>query len=211
METLIITSLLIIILLLLHDKIVIKKSPSPTIKNQTNIKKPYPIIGETKTSVRHPETISSSTGQKEEPGFDPFNLDIEYDIRENVHLQNPQEEPEYGFNSSLDFTEEEEEWNKYRIIDENDGFAQGATFEELSAVQMILQQKVGDPSEKETAAAAVQKIYGTELFILLENSMENASQIIAELLDNSFTHAEETGSSTLRTDDMKDFNIENFT
>lgn len=210
MDTLIIIGLIVIILLLLQDKIVTKR-PAHAIEKQKSIDTPYPIMGETKTSLSHAVTAASAEEQKEEPLFDPFTLEIEYDISENIHIQNPQEEPEYGLNSSLDFIEEEEEWKKYRIIGEDGGFAQGATFEELSAVKTILEQQICDTSEKETAAAAVQKLYGTELYTLLENSMENASHIISALLDNSFNPAEAPGSSTLRTDDLNDFNIENFT
>lgn len=210
MDTLIIIGLIVIILLLLQDKIVIKR-PTHALEKQKNSDTPYPIMGETKTSLSHAVTTASAEEQKEEPLFDPFTLEIEYDISENIHIQNPQEEPEYGFNSSLDFIEEEEEWKKYRIIGEDGGFAQGATFEELSAVKTILEQEICDTSEKETAAAAVQKLYGTELYTFLENSMENASHIISALLDNSFNPAEAPGSSTLRTDDLNDFNIENFT
>ncbi|WP_343686127.1 conjugal transfer protein TraD [Chryseobacterium gleum] len=213
MDTLIIIGLIVIILLLLQDKIVIKR-PTHAIEKQKNSDTPYPIMGETKTSLSHAVTTASAEEQKEEPLFDPFTLEIEYDISENIHIQNPQEEPEYGFNSSLDFIEEEEEWKKYRIIGEDGGFAQGATFEELSAVKTILEREVCDRSERERemeTAATVQKIYGTELYILLENSMENASDTIAALLNNSFNSAEAPGSSTLRTEDLKDFNIENFT
>jgi hypothetical protein len=48
----------------------------------------------------------------------------------------------------------------------------GVTFEELGAVQMVLQQKEPEPSLQKQAAVIVQKIQGTELFSLLENSME---------------------------------------
>lgn len=212
MDILIIIGLVIIILLLLQDKIVTKGS-TPAIEKQKNSDTPCSIMGETKTSLSHAVTTASPEEQKEEPLFDPFTLEIEYDISENTHIQNPQEEPEYGLNSSLDFIEEEEEWKKYRIIGEDGGFAQGATFEELSAVKTILERKVCDRYEREmeTAAAAVQKLYGTELYTLLENSMENASHTIAALLNNSFNPTEAPGSSTLRTEDLSGFNIENFT
>lgn len=209
MDTLIIIGLIVIILLLLQDKIVIKR-PTHAIEKQKNSDTPYPIMGETKTSLSHAVTTASAEEQKEEPLFDPFTLEIEYDISENIHIQNPQEEPEYGFNSSLDFIEEEEEWKKYRIIGEDGGFAQGATFEELSAVTTFLQQEVCEMSEKGPAAAAAHKIYGTELYTLLENSMENASHKIAELLDYSFNDVEVNGSSNMRKSKIKNFDIGEF-
>ncbi|MFP8892076.1 conjugal transfer protein TraD [Chryseobacterium sp. EZn1] len=204
MEILIIIYLLAIILLLLHDKIIRKQSHSRKTEEQANNKKQPNIMGEAKTSL-HSMTIASPEEQKERALFDPSNLDIEYDIRENVTIQNSQEEPKYGFDSSLDFIEEEEEWKKYRIIGRDNDFAQGANFEELSAVTTFLQQEVCEMSEKETAAATVHKIYGTELYTLLEDSMENASHKIALLLDNSFENERESCSSKMRNNN---FNID---
>lgn len=195
METLIIICLLAIILLLLHDKIIRKQSHFHKTEEQANNKNQPNIMGETKTSL-HSMTMTSSERQENELGFDPSNLDIEYDISENISLINPQEEPEYGFNSEPDFIEEEEEWKKYRIIGEDNSLAQGVTFEELSSVEMIVKQKSFTASQKETAAAIVQKTYGTELYILLENSIENASHKITELLDKSFDSTGTKGSTS---------------
>ena len=78
-----------------------------------------------------------------------------------------------------DLEEEEEEWNRYGVSDVENGLAQGVTFEELGTVGMLLQKEKLEPSQKETAVTIVQKIDGTELFNLLESSMEGASQKIA--------------------------------
>jgi hypothetical protein len=214
METLIIICLLTIILLLLHDKIIQKRSHSYKTEKQANNKKQPNIMGEAKTSL-HSVTMTSSERQENELGFNPSTLDIEYDISENVSLLNPQEEPEYGFNSEPNFIEEEEEeeeeWKKYRIIGEDNSFAQGVTFEELSTVEMFVKQNSFTASQKETAAAIVQKTYGTELYTLLENSMENDSHKIALLLDNSFNNEGISGSSDMRKSDLNDFEIGKFT
>jgi len=63
---------------------------------------------------------------------------------------------------------------------------------------------------KETAVAIVQRLQGTELFSLLENSIEGASRKIAELLDSTLSSEAETGSSTLRKSDLGDFDIGEF-
>lgn len=185
METLIIICLLAIILLLLHDKITRKQYHSHKTEKLANNKKQSNIMGKAKTSL-HSMTMTSSERQENELGFNPSTLDIEYDISENVNLLNPQEQPENDFSSEPDFTEEEEEWKKYRIIGEDNSFAQGVTFEELSTVEMFVKQNSFTASQKETAAAIVQKTYGTDLYTLLENSMENDSPKIALLLDNFF-------------------------
>lgn len=75
---------------------------------------------------------------------------------------------------------------------------------------MLLQKEKLEPSQKETAALIVQKIQGTELFILLENSMEDASRKIAELLDSTLFSETDFGSSTLRKNDLSEFDIGDF-
>jgi len=137
------------------------------------------------------------------------NFDIEID-KEDFDIEIPQEELDDVFRNQPDLEEEEEEWNGYGMSAWNDGFAQGVTFEELSAVGMLLIKDKLEPSQKETAIALVQKIQGTELFSLLENSMESASRKIAELLDGSLSSEKDSGSSYLRKNDFNDFDIGDF-
>ncbi|MNR53858.1 hypothetical protein D3C85_1739400 [compost metagenome] len=75
---------------------------------------------------------------------------------------------------------------------------------------MLLQKDKLEPSQKETAVAIVHKIQGTELFSLLENSMESASRKIAELLDGSLSSETNSSSSIMRKNDLEDFDIGEF-
>ena len=209
METIIVICLLIIIALLLQDKIVTKKREKKPTEKKSNPNLPD-IMGQPKPvkSLSVPNTASER--QIEEPEINPDNLDIEYDENENVGIQIPQEELDEVFRNMPDFDDEEEEWNRYELSDGDNGFAQGVTFEELSSVGMLLQKQKLESSQKETAQAIVQKIQGTELFSLLENSIEDASRKIAQLLDSTFSSKTETSSSTLRKNDLEDFDIGNF-
>lgn len=210
MEIVIMICLLIIIVLLLQDKIVIKKRAKPEPKQEkVNLDLPD-IMGQPKPVRSHSEPKSASKCQIENPEINPDNLDIEYDENENVGVQIPQEELDEVFSNQPDFEEEEEEWNGYGISGGDNGFAQGVTFEELGAVGMLLQKEKLEPSQKETAIAIVQKIQGTELFSLLENSIEGASRKIAELLDSSLSSETETSSSILRKNDLENFDIGEF-
>lgn len=110
-----------------------------------------------------------------------------------------------------DLEDEEEEWNNFGISIGNSGFAQGVTFEELSSVGMMLQEESLEPSQKETAAALIQKIQGTELFNLLENSMEDASRRIAELLDGRLSNLPDRSNDQADREDLQDFDIGEFT
>ena len=210
MEIVIVICLLIVIALLVQDKIVIKKSSErKPIQEKSNPKLPD-IMGQPrpKRSLSVPNNASES--QVEELEINPDNFDIEYDENENVGIQIPQEELDEVFSNMPDFGEEEEEWNRYELSDGDNGFAQGVTFEELNFVGILLQKEKLEQSQKETAIAIVQKIQGTELFSLLENSMEGASRKIAELLDSTLSSETEAGSSTLRKNDLGDFDIREF-
>lgn len=210
MEIVIVICLLIVIALLVQDKIVIKKSlERKPIQEKSNTKLPD-IMGQPrpKRSLSVPNNATES--QVEELEINPDNFDIEYDENENVGIQIPQEELDEVFSNMPDFGEEEEEWNRYELSDGDNGFAQGVTFEELNFVGILLQKEKLEQSQKETAIAIVQKIQGTELFSLLENSMEGASRKIAELLDSTLSSETEAGSSTLRKNDLGDFDIREF-
>jgi hypothetical protein len=209
MEAVIILCQLIVIVLLLQDKIVIRKraEQKPT-QEKCNPNLPD-IMGQPKSmrSLSVPKGTKESQNKKPEKEMDIFDIEIDY---EDVEMQIPQEEPEEVFGNTSDFEEEEEEWNRCGIFGGDAGFAQGVTFEELSSVGMLLQKEKLEPSQKETAVGIVQKIHGTELFTLLENSMESASRKIAELLDGSLTSETDAGSSIMRKNDLENFDIGEF-
>ena len=209
METIIVICLLIIIALLLQDKIITKKKEKKPTEKKSNPNLPD-IMGQPRPvrSLSPPNTATES--QVEELELNPDNFDIEYDENENVGIQIPQEELDEVFSNIPDWEEEEEEWNRYGISGGDDSLAQGVTYDELSSVGALLQKENLEQSQKETAVAIVQKLQGTELFSLLENSVEGASRKIAELLDSTLTSETEAGSSTLRKSDFGDFDIGEF-
>ena len=210
MEIVIVICLLIVIVLLLQDKIVIhKRSKQEPPQKKVNPNLPD-IMGQPKPVERLSVPNTATERQIQEPEINPANLDIEYDENENVGIQIRKEELDEVFRKIPDLEEEEEEWNRYGISGGDDGFAQGVTFEELSSVGALLQKENLEQAQKETAVAIVQKLQGTELFSLLENSIEGASRKIAELLDSTLSRETEAGSSTLRKSDLSDFDIGEF-
>ena len=210
MEIVIVICMLIIIILLLQDKIIInKRSKQKPPQKKVNLNLPD-IMGQPKPIERLSVSNTADERQIEEPEINLANLDIEYDENENVGIQIRKEELDEVFRNMPDFEEEEEEWNRYGISGGDDGFAQGVTFEELSSVGALLQKENLEQSQKETAVDIVQRLQGTELFSLLENSIEGASLKIAELLDSTLSSETEAGSSTLRKNDLNDFDIGEF-
>lgn len=210
MEIVIVICLFIVIILLLSEKIVIKKI---TYKKEDKVSSGSDlpeIMGKPKPVKSHSQPNSAFESQIEEPEVNPDNLDIEYDENEEVNIQIPQEELDEVFSNMPDLEEEEEEWNRYGISGSDNGYAQGVTFEELSSVGVLLQKENLEPTQKETAVDIVQRLQGTELFSLLESSMEGASNRIAELLDSTLSSETDAGSSTLRKSDFGDFDIGEF-
>lgn len=206
-EIVIVICLLIVIVLLLQDKIVIHKRSEQKLSQQKDNANLPDIMGQPKPirSLSLPSKTNES--QIEEIEINPDNLDIEYDDNEIIGIQIPQEEPDEVFSKTPENEEEEVGWNRYGISRDDNGFAHGVTFEELSAVGKLLQEESLQLSQKETAVALVHKIQGTELFCLLENSMEGATKKIAALLDSSFSAEVGSGSSSFRKSDLEDFDI----
>lgn len=210
METVIVICLLIIIALLVQDKIVIKKKPEQKPK-QEKVNPDLPdIMGQPKPVRSQSLPSSANESQIEEQEINPDNLDIEYDENENISIQIRKEELDEVFSNMPDFEEEEEEWNRYGISSGDNSLAQGVTYDELTAVKELFQKEHLEQSQKKTAVAIVQRLQGTELFSLLESSIEGASQKIAELLDSTLTTEAEAGSSTLRKNSFEDFDIGEF-
>ncbi|GIQ60963.1 hypothetical protein Flavo103_40990 [Flavobacterium collinsii] len=210
MEIVIVICLLILIALLLEDKIVSKKRPEQKpLQEKVNPALPD-IMGQPRQVMSLLVPKDTTESQRQEAEINPDNFDIEYDENENVGIQIPQEELDDVFRNMPDFEQEEEEWNRYGILGGDDGFAMGVTFEELKSMGLLLQKEKLELSQKEIAVAIVQKIQGTELLSLLENSMEGASRKIAELLDGSVSSETNSSPSILRKNDLGEFDIGEF-
>lgn len=209
MEALIVICLLSIIMMLLHDKF---KGRISNAKKKTGFNKRSgnlpDLIGPTREFKSLLTPHDANDCHIKAAGDEVHNFDPE--ISREQHPTDWKDNLD-GANDYLpDFDDEEEEWNSFGISIGNSGFAQGVTFEELSSVGMMLQEESLEPSQKETAAALIQKIQGTELFNLLENSMEDASRRIAELLDGRLSNLQDRSNDQADPEDLQDFDIGEF-
>lgn len=197
---------MIIIMILIQDKFKVKKIKKDVlVKEKYNPQLPN-IMGQPRPSQSQRVPNKTFDSQESELEIDPNHLDIEYDANENIISQDRQEEQDYTVDHSANLEEEEEELSlMYRRSDADSGFAQGVTFEELSDLGTVLKKEKLETHQKEIALSTIQKIQGTELFALLENSMESASSKIAALLDSSLSN--ETKPSLMRNDN---FSIDDF-
>lgn len=208
MENLIVICLLVIIALLLRDKIPTAKIQKKKPAQQKKHPKLPDIMGKSKPliSLLMPKRTAESPDKNGKA--QRANFDIE--INEDPQMQHLSEELDDVFKNAADLKQEQQEWNSYGISVGDDGLAQGVTLEELSTVEMLLQKNKLEPSEKQTAITLVHKIQGTELFSLLENSIESASRKITALLDESLPSEKRAGLINLQKDDSNDFNIGDF-
>lgn len=209
MEALIVICLLVVIALLLHDKIVIKRASKKDRLLEKKIPELPEIMGRPKSRERLVVPTNAIESQKKKPAKDDsiFNPETEGN---GFAIRIPQEELDEVFGSEPDFDQEEEEWRRYGEPNGEDGFATGVTFDELSTVGALLRQEAPDPALQEQAVEIVHKIQGTELFSLLENSIENASQKISRLLDKGMGIGTDSGSSTMRNKGLDGFDIGEF-
>ncbi|BBQ06092.1 conjugal transfer protein TraD [Elizabethkingia anophelis] len=205
MEILILICLILIIMLLAKDKIIIYKR----VRKNTPPLSPDPDLPDVLGKPKERPVLSSTVNESQSEKGDHIPATFESESNENA-LAKPQEEPGDVSGEIIDLTDEEDEWNRYGIASEDNGFAQGVTFEELSLASVLLQKDKMEPHQMEETVAIVQKIQGTELFSLLENSIENASQQIARLLDNSLYPETDSGSSNVRNNSLDDFDIGEF-
>lgn len=211
MEIIIVICLLIVIVLLVRDKIVIKKVVKS--KPQQPLLNPDlpEIMGQPKPIERHVVPTTATKRQKEEQEDIADNFEAETEGKGFAREIPPEELDEvFGSEPDFDFKDEEDEWKEQGLPNSDNGFARGVTFNELSAVGALLQQDVLEPASQQQAVDIVQRLQGTELFSLLENSMEGASRKIAALLDKSLPAGTDFSSSDLRKSDVGDFDIGEF-
>ncbi|MCK0125100.1 conjugal transfer protein TraD [Gelidibacter sp. F2691] len=211
MEILILVCLIIVIILLLKDKVVIYKTVRKQVKPKKRMSDLPDIMGLPKPIERHTVPMNTTKRQSDERSDIPDTFETET-YETGFEWENPQREEELDevFGNMLDFEDEEEEWSEYEYTNNDNEFATGVTFDELTTVGALLQQEVLELALQQKAVDIVQRLQGTELFSLLENSMEGASQRIAALLDKSLSAETDFSSSDLRKYDVGDFDIGEF-
>lgn len=211
MEIIIVICLLIVIVLLAKDKIIIKKVVKGK-PEQSTVNPDVPeIVGRPKPVERHIVPTTATKRQKEEQEEIPDNFETETH-ETGFAREIPPEELDEVFRSEpvSDFENEDEEWEEQGLPNSDNGFATGVTYEELTTVGALLQKDILEPASQQKAVDIVQRMQGTELFSLLENSIEGASRKIAELLDKSLPTGADFSSSDVRKSDVSDFDIGEF-
>ncbi|PWN58105.1 hypothetical protein [Chryseobacterium viscerum] len=188
MEQFIIIGLLLIIILLLCDKKFINKHPKQK-STETQLAVPS-FIGKAKIEERKPMPFDIDQGQGDSisPTADNFDSETKEEVIENTASKKELDEILVKNN---DWEDEEEDWQYQDDSKIESGFATGVTFQELSTAGQLLQQDVLEPDLEQQAVNIIQKIQGTELFDLLENSLGDASKRVATLLSQNISNEDE--------------------
>lgn len=206
MEQLIIIGLLLVIILLLWDrKFTDQHSKGKNAEAHLTVPS---IMGETKKEERKPVPSDVDQGQSESIVLKANNFDSETkeEVFENTASKKELDEILVKNNDQED---EEEDWQHQDDSKIESGFATGVTFQELSTAGQLLQQDVLEPDLEKQAVTIIQKIQGTELFDLLENSLDDASKRVVALLSQSISNDDEN-ISVKRKDAADGFDIEEF-
>ncbi|TZF98381.1 hypothetical protein FW781_00150 (plasmid) [Chryseobacterium panacisoli] len=200
MEKIIIIGLLIAIILILLDR---RFPVNVRAKDRGNTKKNSPsIMGDSKQTKRKGLPVEATESHLEFTSLAEDNFESETrngkaeDVTENKNLDDILIMDNWG--------QEEEDW-KYQDSNIESGFATGVTFQELSTAGQLLQRKMLEPDLEQQAVAIIQKIHGTELFDLLENSLGEASKRISNLLSQNVE-----GISSSYKDGLEGFDIGEF-
>lgn len=202
METIIIISLLVIIIFLLLEKKTISKDQSG------NKVRPTSILGSIKSISRQLQPIDDKESHPQNAADKPHTF-ISETITEAFDETDVKKELTEILVERNDWQEEEEEAFYFQNNSNwESGFATGVTFQELNTAGQLLQQEWLEPVLQKQAVEVIQKIQGTELFTLLENSLDNASRKIAFLLQQS--DIENEVDSGKKNEDVDGFDIGEF-
>ena len=205
MEQFIIIGLLLIIILLMWDRKSINQHP----KKNTDKQNVWPsIMGQARRVESNLQPSDAGEGQVESVVLKANNFDSETKEEVIINTASKKELDELPIKNN-DWEDEEEDWKYHDDSKIESGFATGVTFQELSTAGQLLQQDVLETDLEQQAVAIIQKIQGTELFDLLENSLDDASKRVAALLSQSISNEDEEISFKHK-DDAEGFDIGEF-
>lgn len=205
----IIAVLLGVIVILLHLRTKAKNN-CPRNKTQHDPMQGVPdIVGRPKLGGR--PALPTQAIEAENDSSAPVVHNFDTENKRETTLPIPQEGPDEEH--IPDWDDEEEEMKGYAgnaaySIDE--GLATGVTYDELAIVGQLLERKALKASEKKRTVSVASKIDGTELMLMLETAVGDASKRIAMLLERADDHESDSGSSSFRNNNEGNFNIADY-
>lgn len=195
MEQLVIIGLLIVIVIILLEKKLSQRKAQEE-KKHTQFNLPS-IIGDTKKEERQsvPSYADQSQSENNKMGVPIFESETNSQGFDNNDLKKNLDQI---LARSEVWEEEEEDWVDEMEIEVESGFATGVTFQELNTAGHLLQQDMMESDLKQQTVDIIQRIHGTELFDLLENSLGGTSKRIAILLNQSVLNNDDSTASNYK-------------
>lgn len=202
MESIIIICLMVVILLLVADQFRFTISRKDKESEKDTKEYQHDVIGATKSKSH------LSVDSEDEKIFNDHIPTASVDEPDTMNSDHLIENDDIRDLDESRWIDEEEEFQRYALSNTDRGLAQGVTFEELGAVDVLLKNETTDQNRKEKVSNILRRLQGTELFDLLENSMQDASQKMRALLENTFS--DHLPNSTDQDQAVKDFDIGDF-
>ncbi|SIT15728.1 hypothetical protein [Chryseobacterium gambrini] len=189
-----------IIVLLAIDKVKIVKSVETPEPKAVSSQLPD-VMGKTHKDADHSLREERISGR---PLIKPKNNEFD---QPNKVLENPLK-PQLESELPID-TIEDEEWLEDEFPPYDERFSQGVSLEELLTVGKLLQQNDLGSEQQNKVIDVMQKIQGTDLYNVLENTIEGASQRVAILLDKTLD-SKNLNDLAPSEGNLDDFDIGNF-
>jgi hypothetical protein len=204
MEMIIIVCLITVIALLLHDKL--GKSKSGQMDNvalNKDDKYSKDIIGKPKLVARMRQKNGNLEGMSEQI----FPVAIE---ETQINMESFEQQIRDSVAYVPDFEEEEKElWAEGEFHEDNQ-LATGVTFEELSLLGTFFRKNISKSPSDNQEVQIMHKLDGTDLLMLLENSIEGAAEKVALLLDKKKSVVDVSNVNNMINSNNENFDIEKF-
>lgn len=175
-QIVILVCLFTIIVLLAIDKVKIVKSVKTPEPKAVSFQLPD-VMGKIHKDTDHRLSEDRISGR---PLIKPKTDELDQPNKVLENQLNPQLEGEVPIDPI-----EDEEWLEDEFPPYDERFSQGVSLEELLTVGKLLQQNDLESEQQNKVIDVMQKIQGTDLYNVLENTIEGASQRVAILLDKT--------------------------
>ncbi|KKO89145.1 hypothetical protein AAW12_23730 [Sphingobacterium sp. Ag1] len=197
-QIVILICLILVIALLLVDKVKIVRTQSKVVA-QKEIRFPD-VVGKVVNPVKEKTPAWLANRKKLVEKIVANNAKQENtDSNKNAHQKE--------HNSVADRKEFDDEDD---VPPDDDRFGQAVSLNELTKVGNLLQQDNLDSAQEKEATDIIQKIEGTELFAMMQQSIEGASQKIARLLDKSLLEKHNVIQKENQSNEVDNFDIGDF-
>lgn len=199
-QIVILVCLFTIIVLLAIDKVKIVKSVKTPEPKAVSSQLPD-VMGKTHKDTDHSLREERINGR---PLIKPKNDELHQPNKVLENSLKPQLEGELPIDPI-----EDEEWLEDEFPPYDERFSQGVSLEELLTLGKLLQQNDLGSEQQNKIIDVMQKIQGTDLYNVLENTIEGASQRVAILLDKTLD-SKNLNDLAPSEGNLDDFDIGNF-